>query len=188
MNQKSLMIIMSILFVSLFMTNVTRSQTTSGGTGVVSPSSELPSSGTTTPDVFPGAPNFPDYMVYPREDLNPFEMSTMGDSTEGDFRKDLSTFGTSSERPSNIEVNSALERKPEEENVNQGDESSTEKFTEAVVEPQSSVGTPSTFPIGKPSNLYTWTDDEGVLHVTNDLGSVPKDYQEQVIKQSLGEQ
>ncbi|NIP32211.1 MAG: hypothetical protein GTN99_10500, partial [Candidatus Dadabacteria bacterium] len=35
-----------------------------------------------------------------------------------------------------------------------------------------------------PSSLYQWRDKDGILHVTDDLGSVPPEYRDQAYKNS----
>jgi hypothetical protein len=173
------------LFLSLFIMvgavcapNSTFSQSTSGGTGIVSPNAQQPSGGPQAPDVLQGQPDFPDYIVAPRDSLNPFGLSTMSGSTDVDYREGVGTLGTTSKRPSNLDVNSPKEPIPEED-ADENSQGSEDSFIEADV-----VNQPPPSTSRKHQNIYRWTDEEGVLHVTNDLGSVPPKYQEQVVKQS----
>jgi hypothetical protein len=156
------------------------SQSTSGGTGIVSPDAPPPSGGSQTPDVLQGQPDFPDYIVAPRDNLNPFGLSTMSGSKDVDYRDSAGTLGTTTKRPSNIEVNSPKEQIPEEgaDESNQGSEDS---FIEADIVNQP----PSTSRKLKQESIYRWTDEEGILHITNDLGTVPPKYQEQAVRQSI---
>jgi hypothetical protein len=142
-----------------------------------------PSQGTDIPQ---SAPNYPIIdnagIVYPREDLDPFGYSTLGGTSGlGDW-EDTSTLGTDTKRKSNIEVNKPRERKTVEEVTGATEEQTETGFTEPEPdsEPQS-IG--YTSPARK-GGLYTWKDENGVVHVTNDLGSVPLKYQDQVIKES----
>lgn len=155
------------------------SQSTSGGTGVVSPNAQPPSGGSQTPDVLQGQPDFPDYIVAPRDNLNSFGLSTMSGSKDVEYRDSVGTLGTTTKRPSNVEVNRPKEQIPEEgaEEKNQGSEDS---FIQADIVNQP----PSTSRKDKQASIYRWTDEDGVLHVTNDLGTVPPKYQEQAVRQS----
>ena len=142
-----------------------------------------PSQGTELPQ---SAPNYPIIdnagIVYPREDLDPFGYSTLGGTSGLGDREDTSTLGTDTRRKSNIEVNKPRERKSVEEVTGATEEQTETGFTEpeTASEPQS-IGYTSP---GRKGGLYTWKDENGVVHVTNDLGSVPLKYQDQVIKES----
>jgi hypothetical protein len=142
-----------------------------------------PSQGTDIPQ---SAPNYPIIdnagIVYPRENLDPFGYSTLGGTSGLGDREDTSTLGTDTRRKSNIEVNKPRERKSVEEETGATEEQMETGFTEPepASEPQS-IG--YTSPARK-GGLYTWKDENGVVHVTNDLGSVPLKYQGQVIKES----
>lgn len=143
-----------------------------------------PSQGTDIPQ---SAPNYPIIdnagIVYPREDLDPFGYSTLGGTSGLGDREDTSTLGTDTRRKSNLEVNKPREpKKSGEESAGETEEQVGTGFTEPEPdsEPQS-IG--YTSPARK-GGLYTWKDENGVVHVTNDLGSVPLKYQDQVIKKS----
>jgi hypothetical protein len=179
------MMIKQSLFLSLFIMvaaictpNSSFSQSTSGGTGIVSPNTQPPSGGPQAPDVLQDQPDFPDYIVAPRDSLNPFGLSTMSGSKDVDYRDSVGTLGTNTKRPSNIEVNSPKERIPEED-ADKSNQGSEDSFIEADV-----INQPPASTSRKHENIYRWTDEEGVLHVTNELGSVPPKYQEQAVRQS----
>ena len=57
------------------------------------------------------APEFPDYIVKPSEDLNPYGMSSLGTTTEEGAIKDAagSLGSKTSNRPSNQEVNKSIQ-------------------------------------------------------------------------------
>lgn len=38
--------------------------------------------------------------------------------------------------------------------------------------------------LNKSGGLYTWKDKNGVVHVTNNIGSVPAEYREQMINKA----
>ena len=93
--------------------------------------------------------------------------------------KSGSTLGDKSKRTSNIEVNSYLKSKKEEQQDEPGDIESSDTAKEPskprYIEPveKTKVNTPS----GKP--IYEWKDENGTLHISNDLGTVPTEYQNQ---------
>ena len=178
MSKQTLFLSLFVIFAAIYTPINSFSQSTTGGTGMVSPNAEPQSGGTQTPDVLQGQPDFPDYIVAPRDSLNPFGLSTMSGSKDVDYSDSVGTLGTTTKRPSNIEVNSPKEQIPEEgaDESNQGSEDS---FIQADIVNQPLLSTSR-----KRESIYRWTDEEGVLHVTNDLGTVPPKYQEQAVRQS----
>ena len=114
-----------------------------------------------------------EYYYWPEEDLNNFGLSTIGEGKSG------STLGDKSKRTSNIEANEYL-RSAKENRENTGEqekeESQNEQAEPLIVEPveRSISGAPSDRP------MYEWKDKDGNLHITNDLGKVPQEYQDQV--------
>jgi hypothetical protein len=149
----------------------------------------------------PAPADFPSYIVTPSEDLNPYDLSTMQKSTGIDYRKGAGTLGTTTERGSNIEINAALQKKREERLKAAQDAKTKSDAKEAAEEggqqnsPQEI--TPSEGPQlgdsakeletpGVRGGLFTWTDDQGVLHATNDIGQVPIKYQMEAIQSSNG--
>ncbi len=150
------------------------------------------------PPPAPVPADFPSYIVTPSEDLNPFNLSTMQKSTETNYRDGVGTLGTSLQRPSNIEVNEALQRK-RQERIKAAEQSRAKNLP--APEGGGSEGPPSeeSAPSGPPDlgdsardletpgvrgGLFTWTDDQGVLHATNDIGQVPIEYQVQALENS----
>ncbi len=155
-------------------------QSTGGGTDMVSPNAQGPSGGAQNPDVVQGQADVPEHDVYPGVDLNPFGLSTMGGGSDVKARDSVGTLGTTTKHPSNVDVNRPKEQFPEE-SAEKRDEGSEESFNQADVvnQPPSSTSRKN-----KRESIYRWTDQDGVLHVTNDLGTVPPQYQEQALKQS----
>lgn len=147
----------------------------------------------------PAPADFPSYIVTPSEDLNPYDLSTMQKSTETNYRTGTGTLGTTVERSSNIEVNQALQKKREERQkaaqeaqaksaVKPGEEEGEqipagEEITPAQ-EPQLGDSAKSLETPGVRGGLFTWTDEKGVLHATNDIGQVPIEYQIKAIESS----
>lgn len=143
--------------------------------------------------------DFPSYIVTPSEDLNPYDLSTMQKSTETNYRDGTGTLGTAVERSSNIQVNEALQKKREERQkaaqeaqaksaVKAGEEEgeqipSVEEITPAQ-EPRLGDSAKSLETPGVRGGLFTWTDEKGVLHATNDIGQVPIEYQIKAIESS----
>jgi len=142
--------------------------------------------------------DFPSYIVTPSEDLNPYDLSTMQKSTGIDYRQGAGTLGTSVDRQSNIEVNAALEKKKQERL--KAAEDAKAKEAAAAVEPEAAEAQPQEIsPADAPqlgesakdletpgvrSGLFTWTDDKGVLHATNDIGQIPIKYQVEALENS----
>lgn len=175
------------VFFSLFITVATIytpinsfSQSTSGGTGMVSPNAAPPSGGSQATDVPQGQPDFPDYIVAPHDSLNPFGLSTMSGSKDVEYMDSVGTLGTTTKPPSNIEINKPKEQIPEE-GADKSNQGSGDSFIQADI-----VNQPPSSTSGKHKreSIYRWTDEQGVLHVTNDLGSVPPKHQEQALRQA----
>lgn len=146
-----------------------------------------------TPDVVQPPPDFPDYIVTPREDLNNFNLSTMSESDDIDYREGVGTLGTTEKRGSNLEINAELKRKRmEREKARQKAEEEKEKkpeaqeTTKAVSSPPSTKSIDEGFSPGVKRGLFMWKDENGVLHATNDLGHVPIEYQMQALENSQG--
>ena len=146
-----------------------------------------------TPDVVQPPPDFPDYIVTPREDLNNFDLSTMSESDDIDYRDGVGTLGTTEKRGSNLEINAELKRKRmEREKARQKAEEEKEKKPEtqesskAVSSPPSTKSIDEEFSPGVKRGLFMWKDENGVLHATNDLGHVPIEYQMQALENSQG--
>jgi hypothetical protein len=185
MIKQTLFFSLFIIVVAIYAPINSFSQSTSGGTGIVSPNAQPPSGGSETPDVLQGQPDFPDYIVAPRDNLNPFGLSTMSGSKDVDYRDSAGTLGTTTKRPSNIEVNSPPKKEIPEEGADESNQASEDSFTQAdiVNQPPTSASRRH-----KQESIYRWTDEEGVLHITNDLGTVPPKYQDQALRQSTAGQ
>ncbi len=148
------------------------SQSTEGAPDGASGGNQSPTGGSQEPSVIQGESEPPWYYYWPDENLNPFGMSTLGDDEGG------STFGKSNKRRSNLQVNPPMqEQMPDEESV---DDVSNDIPFEETRSPQESfsIGSPPTG--AKKGPLYKWVDDNGVIQVTNDLGSVPAKYLDQI--------
>ncbi|HML94071.1 MAG TPA: hypothetical protein PKC29_01435 [Thermodesulfobacteriota bacterium] len=143
----------------------------------------------------PTPPDFPQYIVTPRDDLNPYDLSTMQKTTGIDYRKGEGTLGTTTQPSSNIEVNEALRksreerekaaRKKAEEEAAAEKESGAEEGAEAGPSAPSEMAGPEGDDLSVPGvrgGLFTWTDENGVLHATNDLGQVPIEYQVEALE------
>ncbi len=128
--------------------------------------------GSQQPAVGRGESEPPWYYYWPDENLNPFGMSTLGDEEGG------STFGKSTKRRSNLQVNPPMEEQiPHEENV---DDVSNEMPYNETLSTQESISVGSPPAKAKKGPIYKWVDDNGVIQVTNDLGSVPAKYLDQI--------
>lgn len=145
-----------------------------------------------TPDVVNPPPDFPDYIVTPREDLNNFGLSTMSESEDIDYRDGVGTLGTTEKRQSNLDVNAQLkqrkiEREKAKQKAEEDEKSTSSQSPKAASEPPTleAVGSGSIKP-GIKRGLFMWTDENGVLHATNDLGHVPMEYQMQAIENAGG--
>ncbi len=148
-----------------------------------------------TPDVIQPPPDFPDYIVTPREDLNNFDLSTMSESDDIDYRDGVGTLGTTEKRGSNLDVNAELKRKKmerekarqkAEEEKQKENNSGAQESSKAVSSPPSGPNNNDGFTPGVKRGLFMWKDENGVLHATNDLGHVPIEYQMQALEKSEG--
>lgn len=117
-----------------------------------------------------------EYFYWPEEDLNNFGLSTMGEGKSG------STLGSTTGRTSNIEANEYLRSKKEAQNKTEAQEDNT---SEAITpsgreEPSYPVSEEQSSRAPSDSPIYEWRDEDGNLHITNDLGKVPPEYQDQL--------
>jgi len=121
-----------------------------------------------------------EYFYWPDEDLNSFGLSSMGSGKSG------TTLGTGSERTSNLEVNPPSKRHQEDkgtefdETGGDGPIPPREEYPEA---PGEVIDAPSNPASNNP--MYKWVDDEGNLHITNNLGDVPTECQEELYNRSV---
>ena len=144
-----------------------------------------------TPDVIQPPPDFPDYIVTPREDLNNFDLSTLSESEDIDYRDGVGTLGTTEKRDSNLEVNAELKRKrmEREKAAKKLDEEKKPEAQESLQPanpPSIGLSSEEGFSPGVKRGLFMWKDENGVLHATNDLGYVPIEYQMQALENSEG--
>lgn len=173
---------------------------TAGLIALFSAGPAFPQSGApAAPAPAPVPADFPSYIVTPSEDLNPYDLSTMQKSTETNYRDGTGTLGTTVERQSNIEVNEALQ-KQRQERMKAAEEARAKNLT--APEDTEGEGAPSADEItsaeppqlgdsardldtpGVRGGLFTWTDEQGVLHATNDIGQVPIKYQVEALENS----
>ncbi|GBD39232.1 hypothetical protein HRbin37_01504 [bacterium HR37] len=115
---------------------------------------------------------------FPQKDLDVFEMSTLGNSGLKQ-RKTESTLTSPTKRKSNLEVNKPREKKGSDEAFTETEVSSIGESREKEVGESSEEVTYSSLSGG--SKLYRWVDDKGILHVTNELGSVPAKYRDRIL-------
>lgn len=172
----------SLIVISLLSIRAVLGQTMGGGTEVTSPTSQSSPQGNASQ-----SGQFVNPPYFPQKDLNPFELSTLGGRNLGE-RKEGSTLGIGTKQKSNVEVNKPKEKKETEESTTQGGSESatgtnttaakTEETTQ-INSNESTEVTPNS--VNKSSGLYTWKDKNGVVHVTNNIGFVPAQYQEETI-------
>jgi hypothetical protein len=118
-----------------------------------------------------------EYYYWPEENLDNFGLSTLGQGQGG------STLGRSLKRKSNIEVNSPKE--PTEGKTGEPGEgdTNTELFPpddSGYIDEPLTRGPPPSAP--RESEFYEWVDEKGNVHITNNLGDVPPEYQEEIYK------
>lgn len=109
-------------------------------------------------------PVFSTYPIIPLEDLNNFEKSTLVPTT----------LGAKTERRSNLTVNPTVER------VVINTQGVEERSAGAGFVPSEPNVELVPLPSRTSEKFYRWTDAEGVLHVTNDMDSVPAKYRNRV--------
>jgi hypothetical protein len=110
-----------------------------------------------------------EYYYWPDENLNNFGLSSMGQGT---------TMGKTPERKSNLEVN-PVKPKPapapgDEEEVPSDESIDADISTEPNAGRQTGASGAA---------FYKWVDDKGELHITNNIGEVPLEYQQQIYRQ-----
>ncbi len=128
----------------------------------------------------PSAPtpaDFPQPVVVPYEDLNVFEMSTLGGGGLSP-RQTTSTLQRRMEKKSNVEVNTEIKKRLEErrQKLTERAEKKAEAETQGLGEaPTQTASVPSLSPRTprKSGTYYVWTDENGVVHVSNTLIGVP---------------
>lgn len=151
----------------IFNINSVVSQTSGGGApGAVAPTAPSPG-------------DFPPTIIYPENNLNQFENTRLKE-TKTEFRHGQSTLTPKITRRSNAEVNAEIEKRRaerlealEKENAEAEDEQNTDTQDSAGSADNTNYDTPGT------SALFSWKDKDGILHVTDDLYSVPPEYRDQ---------
>ncbi len=118
-----------------------------------------------------------EYYYWPEEDLDNFGLSTLGQGQGG------STLGRGLQRKSNIEVNSPKEppQAEEDEEGKSGDESGdTDLFPPDETGDEGAAVNESPPAAPKESEFYEWVDEKGNVHITNNIGDVPPEYQKEI--------
>lgn len=188
--------LVSLIIISFLSVKVAFTQTTGVENQAASPTSQMPPQGTQIPPQGTGSqpgqvvnPLFPPY--FPQENLDNFELSTLGNKGLGE-RKQGSTLGVGTKQKTNEELNKPREKKEPEGTAGQGGiESGVETNAGTAgmeetppVNPNQTNGALSTS-MNKGGGLYTWKDKNGVVHVTNNLGSIPAEYREQTVNKTV---
>ncbi len=143
----------------------------------------LPLSYTVTFSQDAPAPEFPDYIVRPSEDLNPYGLSSLGTTTEEGAIDDAagSLGNKTSNRPSNLDVNKSIqEKKLKEQEEAKAQEPSNNQPVETIEEEAIEYNSVSNSRPKSSSGMIKWVDDNGVQHITNNVGSVPPQYRDQI--------
>jgi len=110
-----------------------------------------------------------EYYYWPDENLNNFGLSSMGQGT---------TMGTTPERKSNLEAN-PVKPKPTPAPGDEEEIPPDEAIDSGVsVEPGAGRQTGASG-----AAFYKWVDEKGELHITNNIGEVPLEYQQQIYRQ-----
>jgi len=122
----------------------------------------------------PAGGGIPPPIIIPKEDLDLFENSRLNGQ---------STLTPKITQKSNVEVNAELEKRRDERNNALEEEkaavqTTTEEKPTAQDDKNSVNGTSDSSSAGS-STLFRWTDKDGNLHVTDNLGSVPPEYRDQ---------
>lgn len=127
------------------------------------------------------APEFPDYIVRPSEDLNPYGLSSLGTTTEEGAIDDAagSLGSTTGSRPSNLDVNKSIQEKKLKEQEQAEAQQIANEQSEIVEEKIEYDDVSISRPKSK-SGMIKWVDDKGVQHITNNIGSVPPQYRDQI--------
>ncbi len=142
-----------------------------------------PEEGITNPEEGAGAPVVIEqqpyeYYYWPEENLDNFGLSTLGRGQGG------STLGRDLRRKSNLEVNSPKEP-PGEEGDADDESEDTESGTmlyppEEAADDSGAINNEAPEPSPKESEFYEWVDEKGNVHITNNIGDVPLEYQKEI--------
>jgi len=160
------------------------SQTTEGNIDAKPPAAQQPSSGSQETVIIQEESQPPWFYYWPQENLNPFGMSSLGENSGGMGSEAGSTLGTSSRRPSNLEVNPPRRNRQTNDVIPSDEELLVAPPVDAA--PDETISNQFTGEIDSnlsPSEgsgkIYQWFDENGVLHVTNELNSVPIQYRDE---------
>jgi hypothetical protein len=133
------------------------------------------------PVVIPEQPY--EYYYWPEEDLDNFGLSTLGQGQGG------STLGRGLQRKSNIEVNSPKEppQAVEDAEGKSGDEGGDTGLFPPEETGDDGTAVNEAPPAGpkKESEFYEWVDEKGNVHITNNIGDVPPEYQKEIYERKL---
>jgi hypothetical protein len=175
----------SLIIISFLSQKTVVAQTMNGGTEVNSRTSQMPSQGDQIPSQGTTQNGqFQNLPYFPQENLNPYGLSSLGSKGLGD-RKGESTLGATTKQKSNIEVNKPKEKKESQEATQEqgGGEAITNTTgtgeTQAIPEESNEEVSASSF--SKSMEFYKWKDKNGVMHATNNVGSIPPEYQDQLV-------
>jgi len=188
--------LVSLIIICVFSIRTALTQTTGVENQAASPTSQMHPQGTQIPPQGTGSqpgqivnPLYPPY--FPAENLDNFELSTLGNKGLGE-RKQGSTLGVGTKQKTNEELNKPREKKETEGTAGQGGIESGVETNAATagmeetppVNPNQTNEALSTS-MNKGGGLYTWKDKNGVVHVTNNLGSIPAEYREQTLNKTV---
>lgn len=127
-------------------------------------------------------PEFPDYIVRPSEDLNPYGLSSLGTTTEeGAINDAAGSLGSrTSNRPSNLEVNKSIQDKKLKEQQEAKAQEVDQKQLKTIQEEAIEYNDVSSSKPKNRSGMIKWVDENGVQHISNNVGSVPSQYRDQI--------
>ncbi len=127
-------------------------------------------------------PEFPDYIVRPSEDLNPYGLSSLGTTTEeGAINDAAGSLGSkTSNRPSNLEVNKSIQDKKLKEQEQAKAQGVDQKQPKIIQEEAIEYNDVSSSKSKNRSGMIKWVDENGVQHISNNVGSVPSQYHDQI--------
>lgn len=157
--------LLAVLFLAFTLASESAAQET-GGEGDGEETQATPESAG-TPIVIEEEPY--EYYYWPDEDLNNFGLSSMGQGT---------TMGKTPERKSNLEAN-PVKPKPTPAPGDEEEISPDEAIDSGTsAEPDAGRQTGASG-----AAFYKWVDEKGELHITNNIGEVPLEYQQQIYRQ-----
>ena len=158
--------LLAVLFLTLTLAFKAAAQE-SGGEGSSEEAQQAAPENAGTPIVIEEQPY--EYYYWPDENLNNFGLSSMGQGT---------TMGKTPERKSNLEAN-PVKHKP---TPAPGDEEEIppDEAIGAGTAPEPGAGRQTG---ASGTAFYKWVDEKGELHITNNIGEVPLEHQQQIYQQ-----